>query len=221
VDQNQRTRPTRRDFVRLALAASGSVAFAVGSGCGLIGARSAWIASGSAPLEQGQELPPTPECVDDDDPTPAQTEGPYFTPSSPERSSLLEPGLTGTKITVRGYVLTTDCQAAALALLDFWQADDSGEYDNIGYRLRGHQFADEAGRYSLETIVPGLYPGRTRHFHVKVQAPGQPALTTQLYFPSERRNQSDGIFHPALLMDVQDTPDGSKLARFDFVLPAG
>ena len=31
------------------------------------------------------------------------------------------------------------------ALLDFWQADAKGHYDNSGFRLRGHQFAD-AGR---------------------------------------------------------------------------
>jgi len=83
--------------------------------------------------------------------------------------------------------------------------------------LRGHQFTDADGRYALESIVPGLYPGRTRHYHVKVQAPGQPVLTTQLYFPDEPGNQSDGIFNSALVLDVQDTPDG-KRAAFDFVV---
>jgi len=63
---------------------------------------------------------------------------------------------------------------------------------NTGYRLRGHQFTDEAGRYALETVVPGLYPGRTRHLHVKVQAPNQPVLTTQLYFPGQPSNATDG-----------------------------
>ncbi len=47
------------------------------------------------------------------------------------------------------------------------------------------QFADASGRFSLETIVPGAYGGRTRHIHVKVQAPDSPVLTTQLYFPGE------------------------------------
>ncbi len=128
-------------------------------------------------------LPPTPDCGDDDDITPRQTEGPFYTPNSPERTSLLEPGITGTKITVTGQVLTTDCKPVANALVDFWHADDNGEYDNVGYKLRGHQFTDAAGRYNLRTFVPGLYPGRTRHFHVKVQAPNQRILTTQLYFP--------------------------------------
>jgi protocatechuate 3,4-dioxygenase beta subunit len=101
--------------------------------------------------------------------------------------------------------------------VDFWQTDANGAYDNAGYRMRGHQFTDEAGRYTLETVIPGLYPGRTRHIHVKVQAPNQPALTTQLYFPDEARNASDGIFRPALLLAMEDAEDG-KRATFDFVL---
>jgi protocatechuate 3,4-dioxygenase beta subunit len=116
-----------------------------------------------------------------------------------------------------GYVLSRRCQPMARALLDFWQADDQGQYDNAGYRCRGHQFTDEAGRYRLETVVPGLYPGRTRHFHVKVQVPNRPILTTQLYFPGERRNARDGIFNSALLMAIQDTANG-QLARFNFIL---
>ena len=86
------------------------------------------------------------------------------------------------------------------ALVDFWQADDRGQYDNTGYRLRGHQFTDDTGHYRLETIVPGLYSGRTRHIHVKVQAPNQPVLTTQLYFHGEPANQRDFIFNPDLVM---------------------
>jgi protocatechuate 3,4-dioxygenase beta subunit len=165
-------------------------------------------------------LPATPACGDDDDPTPAQTEGPYYTPTTPERASLLEPGMAGTKLVLSGQVLSTGCQPVARALLDFWQADDGGIYDNAGYKLRGHQFADDQGRFTLETIVPGLYPGRTRHIHVKVQAPNQPVLTTQLYFPDEASNSRDGIFRPELVMDVKDGADG-KAGAFNFVLDIG
>jgi len=144
-------------------------------------------------------------------------EGPYYKHNSPQRTSLLEPSITGTKIVLTGSVLAPDCRPIAHALLDFWQADAQGGYDNTGYRLRGHQFTDEAGRYALETVVPGLYPGRTRHVHVKVQAPNQPILTTQLYFPGEPSNATDRLFNPHLLMTVQDTSDG-KAAMFNFVL---
>jgi protocatechuate 3,4-dioxygenase beta subunit len=220
MDQHEQHRPTRRDFLRSSLILSAPLAFTLGGGCVLRNAAGPANAA-PAPATQAQQLPPTPECVDGDDLTPSQTEGPYFTPNSPERSSLLESGLLGTKLTLAGYVLGTSCQPVGGALLDFWQADDRGEYDNVGYRLRGHQFTDAAGRYSLETVVPGLYPGRTRHIHLKVQAPNRPVLTTQLYFPGEPSNRTDGIFNQALLMEIQDGADGGKLARYDFVLNLG
>ena len=152
--------------------------------------------------------------------TPPQTEGPYFKPNSPARASLIEPGIPGTRLVVEGSVLTADCKPVPRALLDFWQADAGGRYDNDGQRLRGHQLADEAGRYRLETVVPAQYPGRTRHIHVKVQAPGRPALTTQLYFPGESANQRDGIFDPKLVMKIRDV-EGGKIGAFDFVLRGG
>lgn len=166
---------------------------------------------------RAQTLRPTPSCPDGGQPTPRQTAGPFFKPSSPERATLLEPGTRGTKIVVAGVVRFTNCQPAARAMIDVWHADDSGAYDNTGYRLRGHQFTDDQGRYRLETIVPGHYPGRTRHFHVTVQAPKGPALTTQLYFPGDAGNTSDPIFNRELVMRLQDG-DGGKTATFDFVL---
>jgi protocatechuate 3,4-dioxygenase beta subunit len=87
----------------------------------------------------------------------------------------------------------------------------------IGFRLRGHQFTDADGRYTLQTIVPGLYPGRTRHIHVKAQAPNQSILTTQLYFPNEPRNATDGIFSSELLMAISEA-SGGRAATFNFVL---
>ena len=162
-------------------------------------------------------LAATPACEDDDEPTESQTEGPYFTPSSPKRTSLIETGIAGTPLMLTGVVLTRSCRPVAGALVDFWQADDTGEYDNRGFRLRGHQFTDAKGVYRLETIVPGLYPGRTRHIHVKVQAPAQRILTTQLYFPGEARNARDGIYDKDLLMAMAKPGLGGE-ARFDFVL---
>jgi protocatechuate 3,4-dioxygenase beta subunit len=162
-------------------------------------------------------LAPTPACGDDDEPTIEQTEGPYFTPNSPLRTSLLEDGMQGVSMLVSGRVLGTDCQPIANALLDFWHADANGVYDNIGYTLRGNQFTDAEGRYQLETIMPGLYPGRTRHFHVKVQRPNGAVLTTQLYFPDEASNATDGIFNPRLLMTMLP-PDNGVHGEFNFVL---
>ncbi|MCI0580285.1 MAG: hypothetical protein L0332_20505 [Chloroflexi bacterium] len=219
MENQEKTTVNRREFLHAFLAAAVTYTLAA---CGrrpagdTTPAATAGATTAALP-SQAQQLAPTPACGDDDDVTPQQTEGPFYTPDTPERTSLLEPGLAGTSLLVSGAVLTTGCQPVAGALLDFWHCDDNGEYDNVGYKLRGHQFADDAGRYTLETIQPGLYPGRTRHIHVKVQAPNQPVLTTQLYFPGEPGNANDGIFHPDLVMDVQETAGGRE-ATFNFVL---
>jgi protocatechuate 3,4-dioxygenase beta subunit len=150
--------------------------------------------------------------------TPEQTEGPYFKAGSPAKASLADTAQGGTRIILTGWVVGAGCRPVPGAVLDFWQADDAGRYDNSGYTLRGHVAADAQGRYVLETIIPGLYPGRTRHIHVKVQVPGKPILTTQLYFPEdEQRNKADGIYDARLLLSWTDAPT-DRTARFDFVL---
>lgn len=208
-------RSPRRTFLSRSLAVLGTALLAASGRTRA--ANVAGMATGTTP--QPRMLALTPACGDSDDHdlTPAQTEGPYFTPNSPERASLLESGMAGTHLVLTGTVFGTDCTPASQTLLDFWQADDAGTYDNVGYRLRGHLYTDDAGRFTLETIIPGLYPGRTRHIHVKVQAPNGPVLTTQLYFPDEPDNARDGIFDPALLMAMQDAPDG-KQGTFTFVV---
>jgi protocatechuate 3,4-dioxygenase beta subunit len=159
----------------------------------------------------------TPQCHDGSAVTLAQTAGPYFKPSSPERIELIEEGMAGQPIELAGFVLTRTCKPLAGALLDFWQADDQGRYDNSGFRLRGHQFSDAEGRYRLRSIVPGIYPGRTRHIHVKVQPRDGSVLTTQLYFPGESKNRSDSLFRKDL--QIRTAKNAGWLAgRFDFVV---
>ncbi|HEV7325647.1 MAG TPA: intradiol ring-cleavage dioxygenase [Bosea sp. (in: a-proteobacteria)] len=170
-----------------------------------------------ATFAQGAELPPTPSCEAHATTTPRQTEGPFFTPSSPQRADLRDDG-GGTLLVLSGFVLTRQCRPVPGALLDFWHADTSGQYDNRGFRFRGHLFADQQGRYQFITRAPGLYTGRTRHLHVKVRAGGQsPVLTTQLYFPDEPGNRRDGLFDQKLLMTLRPA-EGGQLGRFDFVL---
>lgn len=165
---------------------------------------------------QARDLSPTPTC-DHGDPTPPLTAGPFYTPNSPQRRSLLAAGTAGPRLVVTGTVRSTSCTPIANALLDFWQADSRGVYDNEGYGLRGHQLTDSEGRYRLETVVPGRYLGRTRHLHVRVVAPGGPMVTTQLYFPGEAANRADWLFRPELLLTVREQ-DTFMAAEFDFVL---
>jgi protocatechuate 3,4-dioxygenase beta subunit len=170
-------------------------------------------------IAAGQGLPLTPECGEKPARTPPQTEGPFYTPRSPRRTSLIEPGAKAERLVISGWVLSAQCRPVPNALLDFWHCDETGEYDNRGFRYRGHLFTDAHGRYRLETIVPGEYPGRTRHVHVKVQAPGRRILTTQLYFPNEPRNARDFGWRPELEMRITQRED-SRHAVFSFVVEA-
>jgi protocatechuate 3,4-dioxygenase beta subunit len=169
--------------------------------------------AGAAPL--------TPACRDEDQAqaTLPSVPGPYFKPDSPERGNFIDAKSDGHPITLEGRVLSRSCQPVAHALLDLWHADQAGLYDEDGFRYRGHIYSDTQGRYAFHTIEPAVYPGRTRHFHIKVQAPGRSVLTTQLFFPGEPRNHVDQLFRPQLLMNVSDAPKLMS-AQFDFVVDA-
>ena len=67
---------------------------------------------------------PAPTCTG---PIQSQTEGPYYTPNTPARTSLLEEGIEGTRLILVGYVLNQNCQPLPNSWLDFWQADAAGE----------------------------------------------------------------------------------------------
>jgi len=171
------------------------------------------VASGT--MVPGAPLAATPACGEPV--TPQQTSGPFFKPDSPQRRSLIDADMRGEKPGITGRVLSTSCQPVNGALIDFWHCDASGTYDNRGFRFRGHQFTDAEGRFFLDTLMPGIYPGRTRHIHVIVQAPSDRPLTTQLYFPGEALNERDWIFNPVLLMNMSGE-ESQHNAHFDFVL---
>lgn len=156
----------------------------------------------------------TPTLVDADEAdTHSLTEGPYFKPNSPLRANLVTAGVGGVLLALSGTVTDEQERPVANALLDFWQADATGNYSLgstadpatlAGYELRGHQFSAADGSYQLLTIIPGHYVGRTLHIHVKVQAPSSSILTTQLFFPDALQvyglnvgalNAQDGILN--------------------------
>ncbi|MBU1314405.1 MAG: intradiol ring-cleavage dioxygenase [Alphaproteobacteria bacterium] len=163
------------------------------------------------------QLALTRSCDDGDGPTLQREAGPYFKPDSPLDRDLYPGSPGGERITVAGFVFDNGCRPLPGSLVEIWHADENGEYDRDGFRLRGHQFTDVQGRWWFNTVVPALYPGRTRHFHFKVQRPGGSVLTTQLFFPGEPGNADDWIFDDCLLLAVNRTSDG-QFGRFDFVV---
>jgi protocatechuate 3,4-dioxygenase beta subunit len=166
---------------------------------------------------------PTPQCEESD----VNIEGPFYTPSAPDKTSLYEPGMPGVRVVIAGKVLGLDgCSPLESAILDVWQANDAGAYDNVGFTLRGVFQVDPEGNYSIDTIIPGHYLNgsqyRPAHVHFKVSAPGYVLLTTQLYFEGDPYNDIDPFIEPSLIMAVNDGPNGGKACTFDFVLrPTG
>jgi protocatechuate 3,4-dioxygenase beta subunit len=148
--------------------------------------------------------------------TPSQTEGPYYKAGSPERQNISD-GKVGDVLILKGYVFDAECKPVSGAWLDFWQADTNGNYDNVGYELRGHQFTNEEGLFQLQTIVPAAYENRPQHVHVKVKKPAGQIITTQLYFPNQSQNQQDSIFREETVITIQQESNG-KTGQFSFVL---
>jgi protocatechuate 3,4-dioxygenase beta subunit len=150
-------------------------------------------------------------------------EGPYYKAGAPERSSLWEPGMHGSKLVVTGRVLNTRCEPVPYATLDAWQCDAAGVYDNTGFNLRGKLKTDGKGKYELTTVLPPPYKVsadryRPAHIHLKLNAPGSKVLTTQLYFDGDKWNAVDKAYRKSLTIRPADGKNGSKKATFDFHL---
>ncbi|HEY2131363.1 MAG TPA: dioxygenase [Acetobacteraceae bacterium] len=92
--------------------------------------------------------------------------GPFWrkdAPDFPPRASIARPGTPGLPVSVSGRVTQADGAPVAGAVVDVWQADPRGMYDNQiadleGMNLRGQFHTDGDGRYSFRTVRPAGYP---------------------------------------------------------------
>ncbi len=144
--------------------------------------------------------------------TPRQTAGPFFPDKLPldkdndliRVTDHLTPAV-GAITNIAGRVLDSSGKPIKGALVELWQADDHGTY----IHSRGAQKAERDpnfqgygkfesasdGGYRFRTIKPGLYTGRTRHYHFGITLPGRRIFTTQLYFAAEPGNARDGLLN--------------------------
>ncbi len=118
--------------------------------------------------------------------------GPFYTDNPPmiEENTLANQSEKGERIIISGRVLNLECdQFIPNTIVDVWQANNEGQYDNQGYTLRGFTKSNDQGFYLFETIKPGKYLNgssfRPSHIHYKVSPPGFDTLTTQLYFEGD------------------------------------
>lgn len=180
--------------------------------------------------------------------TPSQTEGPFYPQkqhrAADEDSDLLtirgrDGRVAGEIIYVTGQVMRPDRSPIANARVEIWQANIEGVYNHPSdgrdetFQGYGSAQTDANGRYAFRTIKPGGYGtvffSRTPHIHFKIGAPGEAALTTQMYFAGDPQNERDGILNSIrdpesrarLIVDFHPTPSlepDSRSGLFDIVL---
>ena len=133
-------------------------------------------ASAAATPVEAPLLPPTPTPSSGPPPTAIATchttedniEGPYYRAGAPLRSDLAAPEMPGTRIAIGGRVWGGGCQTPIDgAILDVWQADSEGRYDNDHHdaasngrgplRLRGKIAAAKDGAFEIRSVLPGRY----------------------------------------------------------------
>jgi catechol 1,2-dioxygenase len=176
-----------------------------------------------APYGAGYEDPATCSVTE------PNIEGPYYRSGAPHRATLAGAYARGVPLALGGRVLSADCRSPlAGAVVDIWQANADGHYDNDGspgmdpkgFHFRGVVQTDAKGHYSVATIVPGRYLNgpryRPAHIHVKLSAAGHAPLTTQLYFPDDPFNEGDPFIRKSLVIDVEGKDE--KRGSYDFVL---
>lgn len=119
-------------------------------------------------------------------------EGPFYTENPPIKDDglIASSDEAGQRIRISGRVTNLDCSEVLTGtIIDVWHANDAGQYDNLGYNLRGQVIANAQGFYMFETILPGKYLNgskyRPSHIHFKITPPGFPTLITQLYFEGD------------------------------------
>ncbi len=140
-------------------------------------------------------------------PTPDVGAGPNHRPGAPFRAKLSPPLAEGTTLVVKGHVRDADSGAGLVrAVLDVYQADHTGRYDQRGYDYRARLLSDEQGYFELETIVPSNY-GPPPHIHMIVTAAGYRALRTEMRLRDEQHPKND---RPELTPELVERKRGEQ-----------
>ena len=231
---------SRRAFIRhssgLAVAGTAGLILAADAplteASGTLGAYGAYLREQA--LRQAPAAPRPALAVTEDN-----IEGPFYRAGAPYRAKITPPLEPGTVLVISGRVYGHDTRRPlANAVLDIWQANAAGRYDNDDPRRpparnvflnRARLVTDENGYYEYETVHPGRYrigeeTWRPSHIHYLVQHPGYSRLITQLYFRGDPHNAGDAWIRQSLIIDLRDqrTAGGQtyRTGTFDVVLAA-
>ena len=161
--------------------------------------------------------------------------GPYHRARAPYRALITPPLAPGEIMVVKGRVWGLDTRRPLPgAVLDIWQADHLGSYDNDDptnppdrdmFLYRARLVTDETGYYEYQTIRPGRYLNgatyRPAHIHYMVRRNGYKPLITQLYFKDDPFNKTDSFIKSSLIIDPKKITVGGgsyEVGVFDIIL---
>ena len=143
--------------------------------------------------------------------TPRQTEGPFYPlvrPMAIDSDLIHVPGENGAAIgdatAVEGRVIDSSGRPLAGVLVEVWQANSYGRYNDsrdnssqpIDRRFKGYgtSVTDDEGRYRFLTIRPVPYPGRAPHIHFALSGQPMPRkFITQMYVAGAAENDRDSL----------------------------
>lgn len=170
--------------------------------------------------------------------TPPDQEGPFYpvVRQEDEDNDLVqvvgrpEPA-AGNILHLSGTVRTVKGTPVAGAVVEIWQTDPHGRYQDArdrspGPRDRNFQYWGKAvtgadGSYSFTTLVPGGYHPRPPHIHFKVWTEGKERLTSQIYFMNHpQAGTMNGRYRTpeALTVELHALQPGEFKAFFDIIL---
>ncbi len=172
--------------------------------------------------------------------------GPFYREGAPELpagASISQDG-RGDPAIVSGRVLSTDGAPIPNALLDIWETNENGLYEQQDpeqpdMNLRGKFRTDSAGRYRFVAIKPvsypipedgpvgqmlralGRHPYRPAHIHLLISAEGFAPVTTHLFVKGDQYLDSDAVFgtKDSLVVDFVRHDSPEEAARLQVKAP--
>lgn len=116
-------------------------------------------------------------------PTGEMTLGPFFPREFAQGANDLSVGARGDVIEITGRVTQVDGKALDNVVLELWQADSRGRFDNPDFAGWGRAATDASGVYRFRTIRPGASDGRAPHVNLLLLYSGlMRQLQTVMFF---------------------------------------
>jgi len=177
-------------------------------------------------------------------PTPSHTEGPFYPVNKPIDQDADLTFVNNNKELaqgdihiLQGRVLDTNEKPISNALVEIWQANKWGRYQNPrddsnlrwdkNFQGYGKVTTNVDGNYRFRTIRPSGYNyngiKRTPHIHFKVTDGTKNIFTTQMYFAGEIENEQDMFLKnikrkSSVIVEFGTLPNNEKIGTFDIIV---